>query len=241
MSNSTGMMACEIPTNDGGRCGGGLTRFEGGCIRCGKHVQMYREEHGIVSKTSLKKAPKLTKQKVHKKVPKKSDDKSYTYYNEYDSESYSSDLDIESNSAESNTSSYDDSFEYSSDNSDSDSNSSTEESQNEPIKRKFNDDGNNTQKSIKKRKFRDCRSKTIVIDLTQEEEVFDDFINTNFKCTHKNSDFESIDMLYSALKHWYTDSYTGKCPYTKKDLIGYFISNNFKCDEKYLYQYAFSS
>jgi P4 family phage/plasmid primase-like protien len=75
----------------------------------------------------------------------------------------------------------------------------------------------------------------------KQSDIFLDFMDSNMKHTKKNSDFESIDMLYSALKHWYTDSYTGKCPYNKNDFHDYLSKNGYKCDKKYLYQYVFAN
>ncbi len=58
---------------------------------------------------------------------------------------------------------------------------------------------------------------TAIVEITSMNAI----IETNLKPTKKNSDFESIDMLYSALKHWYTDSYTGRYPYNKNEFINY--------------------
>ncbi len=41
------------------------------------------------------------------------------------------------------------------------------------------------------------------------------------------------------MKQWYSDSYTGKCPYTKNNFVEYLTNNNYKLDKTYLYQYAF--
>ncbi len=73
----------------------------------------------------------------------------------------------------------------------------------------------------------------------KQSDIFLDFIESNLQLTKNNKHFEQIDMLYAAMKQWYSDSYTGKCPYTKNNFVEYLTNNNFKIDKTYLYQYAF--
>ncbi len=73
----------------------------------------------------------------------------------------------------------------------------------------------------------------------KQSDIFLDFIESNLQLTKSNKHFEQIDMLYAAMKQWYSDSYTGKCPYTKNNFVEYLTNNNYKLDKTYLYQYAF--
>lgn len=75
----------------------------------------------------------------------------------------------------------------------------------------------------------------------KQSDIFLDFVESNLKKTNKKSDFEAIETLYPALKHWYTDSYTGKCPYSKNDFVDYLTKNKYDIDKRYLYRYSFAN
>jgi P4 family phage/plasmid primase-like protien len=75
----------------------------------------------------------------------------------------------------------------------------------------------------------------------KHSDIFLDFIETNLKATKKNADFEPLDLLFSSMKHWYTDSYAGKCPYSKNQFTDYLAKNNYKADKNYLYGYSFKN
>lgn len=75
----------------------------------------------------------------------------------------------------------------------------------------------------------------------KNSDIFLDFIDSNLTKTDKNKDFEPLDSLYSLLKQWYSDSYSGKCPYNKNQFIEYLETNNYKIDKGYLYRYTFKN
>jgi len=69
----------------------------------------------------------------------------------------------------------------------------------------------------------------------KQSDIFLEYFDSALDITKNNEDFESLDIIYLCLKQWYCDSYTGRCPYAKKDLVNYLTCNNFKIDKKYIY------
>lgn len=75
----------------------------------------------------------------------------------------------------------------------------------------------------------------------KQSDIFFEFIDSNLTLTKNNKDIESFEILYAALKQWYSDSYSTRCPFAKKDLINYLSNNNYKTDASYLYGARFKS
>ena len=74
----------------------------------------------------------------------------------------------------------------------------------------------------------------------KQSDVFLEFIDENLMKTGNNKDFENIDVIYSAFKSWYTESYSSKTSISKKELQEY-LGNNYKCNKNYLYGYKFKA
>ena len=75
----------------------------------------------------------------------------------------------------------------------------------------------------------------------KQSDIFLEFIDSNLTLTKDDKDFESFDVLYAALKYWYGESYSGRCPYAKKDLFEYLSNNNYKIDKSNLFGVKFKS
>lgn len=69
--------------------------------------------------------------------------------------------------------------------------------------------------------------------------IFLEFMKIGLVCTKSNRDFEQISILYSSLKNWYTESYNGKCPYTKNQFTEYLVNGGYKVVKGCLYQYKY--
>jgi phage/plasmid-associated DNA primase len=75
----------------------------------------------------------------------------------------------------------------------------------------------------------------------KQSDIFYEFIDSTLTLTKDNKDCESHDTIYYSLKQWYNESYSGKCPYAKKDLIEYLSNNNYTVDKSYFYGIIFKS
>lgn len=75
----------------------------------------------------------------------------------------------------------------------------------------------------------------------KQSDMFFEFIDSTLSMTKDNKDIERWDVLYAAFKTWYSESYSGKCPFARKDLTEYCMNNNYKVDKTYLYGVAFKS
>ena len=75
----------------------------------------------------------------------------------------------------------------------------------------------------------------------KDSDIFFEFIENNLVMTNDYSDYEGHDSLFAGLKHWYSESYSSRCPFSKKDLVDYLEKNNYKMDKSYLYGVKFNT
>ena len=72
-------------------------------------------------------------------------------------------------------------------------------------------------------------------------DVYLEFIDENLEVTKSNKDFESVDILYSTFKNWFSESYSTKCNISKKEFIDYFLNNKYNIAKGYLYGAKFKN
>lgn len=66
-----------------------------------------------------------------------------------------------------------------------------------------------------------------------------EFIEENLLVTEKKADFESLDIVFTAFKNWYNESYSTRCPVNKKELQDYLEKNNYKVGNGYIFGVKF--
>ena len=74
----------------------------------------------------------------------------------------------------------------------------------------------------------------------KQSDIFLEYIDGNLTITKDDKDCEPFDVLYAGFKCWYSESYSGKCPQAKKDLIEYLSNHDYKTDKRYLYGAKFN-
>ena len=75
----------------------------------------------------------------------------------------------------------------------------------------------------------------------KDSDLFFEYIDNNLTITNNDADFEGHDVLYAGLKYWYGESYSAKCPFSKKQFAEYLQNNNYKTKNNYLYGVKFKS
>lgn len=74
----------------------------------------------------------------------------------------------------------------------------------------------------------------------KQSDLFFEFIDSNLECTKQDKDFETFEVIYTAFRYWYSESYSMKPPFAKKDLVEYLSNNNYKIDKNHLFHYKFA-
>jgi P4 family phage/plasmid primase-like protien len=73
----------------------------------------------------------------------------------------------------------------------------------------------------------------------KDSDIFYEFLDSNYVFTKNDNDFEEHNMVYAAMKYWYSDAMNGKCPYKKKQLVEYLTKNNYNSKNGCLYGVKF--
>ena len=75
----------------------------------------------------------------------------------------------------------------------------------------------------------------------KDSDVFFEFLDNSVDFTKNENHCEDLNTLYPAMKYWYSDAYSNRCPFNKKDLAKYLSANNYNFKDGFLYGVRFKS
>lgn len=75
----------------------------------------------------------------------------------------------------------------------------------------------------------------------KDSDVFFEFLDNSVDFTKNETHCEDLNTLYPAMKYWYSDAYSNRCPFNKKDLAKYLSANNYNFKDGFLYGVRFKS